>query len=94
MIIRRTVVAVALAALIASGTAVSADAATIHVGSAKHFQNCTLMHKVYPHGVARAGARDHVRGRTTPVTRFKVSTALYNANKGSDRDKDGVACEQ
>jgi hypothetical protein len=28
------------------------------------------------------------------VTSFKVSTPLYNANKKSDRDRDGIACEK
>jgi hypothetical protein len=56
------------------------------------FQNCAAMHKVYPHGVGRVGARDHTSG--TPVTTFKRSNRLYNANKGLDRDKDGIACEK
>ncbi|PZG21437.1 calcium-binding protein [Micromonospora craterilacus] len=60
----------------------------------KAFKNCTAMHKKYPHGVGKKGARDKVRGKTKPVTNFKVSTAIYNANKKLDRDKDGVACEK
>ena len=60
----------------------------------RHFRNCTALHRVYPHGVGRAGAHDRVRGRTAPVTTFKRSTRLYKANKGMDRDHDGVACEQ
>ncbi len=58
----------------------------------KTFKNCTAMHQVYPHGVGKPGAHDKTSGR--PVTTFKKSTALYNANKKSDRDKDGIACEQ
>ena len=50
------------------------------------------MNKVYPHGVGRTGARDKTSG--TPVTNFKVSNSVYAANGGSDRDKDGVACEK
>ena len=41
---------------------------------------------------ARTGARDSTSG--TPVTNFKVSKSLYNANGGSDRDGDGIACEK
>jgi Excalibur calcium-binding domain len=56
------------------------------------FRNCTAMHRVYPHGVGRFGARDHTSG--TPVTNFKRSNRLYRANRGLDRDKDGIACEK
>ncbi len=62
-------------------------------GSTK-FQNCSEMHKVYPHGVGRPGAVDHTSATGKPVTNFFVSAALYNANKHSDRDDDGIACEQ
>ncbi len=60
--------------------------------SATEFQNCTAMHEKYPHGVGRPGARDQTTG--TPVTNFVVSSALYSANAKSDRDDDGIACEQ
>ncbi len=50
------------------------------------------MNKDYPHGVGRKGARDKTSG--TAVTNFKVSNSLYAANSGSDRDKDGIACEK
>lgn len=68
------------------GTTAPSDAA------AKKFKNCTAMNKVYPHGVGRKGARD--KTNDTPVTNFKVSNSLYSANKGSDRDGDGIACEK
>ncbi len=59
-------------------------------------KNCTELHKKYPHGVGRTNAKDHTSGR--PVTTFKKSDSLYNEamkyNKGLDRDKDGIACEQ
>jgi hypothetical protein len=58
------------------------------------FSNCTKMNKVYPHGVGRSGAHDHVAKGSKPVTNFKVSTSIYNANRARDRDKDGVACEK
>lgn len=42
--------------------------------------------------MGKPGARDQTSG--TPVTSFKRSKALYDANKKSDRDKDGIACEK
>lgn len=57
------------------------------------FSNCTDMHGTYPHGVGRSGAVDHTSG-SAPVTTFHVSTSLYDANSGMDRDGDGVACEK
>ena len=60
----------------------------------KKYKNCTKLHKVYPHGVGKKGAKDKVRGDTEPVTNFTVSSKTYKLNKKSDRDKDGVACEQ
>lgn len=79
-------VAVAAAGLVLSGTSTAANA------QARTFKNCTAMHKVYKHGVGKRGAHDHTSG--TPVTNFKRSNALYRANKKSDRDHDGIACEQ
>lgn len=73
----------------AAGSAVSATQAPM----AKTFKNCTALNKKYPHGVGRSTkVRDHTSGE--PVTTFKVSKALYKANKKSDRDKDGIACEK
>ena len=59
--------------------------------AAKVFKNCTELNKVYPGGVALPGAINS--GGTTkqePV----FNKALYLANKKSDRDKDGIACEK
>ena len=59
--------------------------------AAKAFKNCTELNKVYPGGVALPGAVN-----TGGVTKKepKYNKALYNANKKSDRDKDGIACEK
>ena len=84
-VITSSFVALATAGLLIGGTT-TADA------SARTFKNCTAMHKVYKHGVGRYGAHDHTSG--TPVTNFKRSNALYRANKKSDRDGDGIACEK
>jgi hypothetical protein len=59
----------------------------------RRFSNCAALNNVYPHGVARAGARDQTKGE--PVTNFTVNNALYAAQpKTLDRDKDGIACEK
>ncbi len=57
------------------------------------FQNCTVMHRTYPHGVGKLNAVDHVKSGK-PVTTFYRSDAIYNANTKSDADHDGVACEK
>lgn len=86
---RRLAAALVSAAL---GTAVLVPAVPADAKPAKVYKNCTALNKVYKHGVGKAGARDRTSGK--PVTTFKVSTKLYNANKKSDRDKDGIACEK
>ncbi|MFI1987754.1 excalibur calcium-binding domain-containing protein [Actinoplanes sp. NPDC020271] len=78
-------------ALVAGGGAVLATPAE---AAAKTYKNCTELNKKYKHGVGRKGAKDKVRGSTKKVTNFYVNNALYNANKKSDRDKDGIACEK
>lgn len=83
-----TLATLAASALLVGATALAAPA---EAKPARHFKNCDAMHKVYPHGVGKPGAKDRTSG--TPVTTFKRSTPLYNANAGSDRDKDGIACE-
>jgi hypothetical protein len=80
------------ATLTVLGTALSLNALAAPsqaADRAHHFANCTAMHRVWHHGVAvsaRASRRD---GHGAPVR-----PAVYRANKGSDRDGDGVACEQ
>jgi hypothetical protein len=59
--------------------------------AAKVFKNCTALNKVYPGGVALPGA---INSGGTTKKEPKYNKALYNANKKSDRDKDGIACEK
>jgi hypothetical protein len=59
--------------------------------AAKVFKNCTELNKVYPGGVALPGAVN--AGGQTKLTP-KFDKKLYEANKKSDRDKDGIACEK
>ena len=81
-----------VAALFAGGSVAVVD--TPAEAAAKKYKNCTALNKKYKHGVAKKGAKDKVRGKTKPVTSFKVNNALYKANKKLDRDSDGVACEK
>ena len=59
--------------------------------AAKVFKNCTELNKVYPGGVALPGAVNS-GGTTKQVPTY--NKAIYLANKKSDRDKDGIACEK
>jgi hypothetical protein len=65
--------------------------ATSANAAAKEFKNCTELNKVYPGGVALPGAVN-AGGMTKLTPRFDKK--LYEANKKSDRDKDGIACEK
>ena len=71
--------------------AVSFSVIPITQASAKTFKNCTELNKVYPGGVALPGA---VNSGGMTKKEPKYDKALYNANKKSDRDKDGIACEK
>lgn len=55
-------------------------------GAAVRYKNCTELRKVHPRGVARDAKAAGASGAT-------VDAATYKANAGSDRDKDGIACE-
>ncbi len=59
--------------------------------AAKKFKNCAELNKVYPGGVALPGA---VNAGGVTKKEPKYDKALYIANKKSDRDGDGIACEK
>ena len=59
--------------------------------AAKKFKNCTELNKVYPGGVALPGAVNKGGATKKEPT---IDAALYKANKKSDRDGDGIACEK
>ena len=59
--------------------------------AAKKFKNCTELNKVHPGGVALPGAVNK-GGATKKVPSY--NKPLYTANKKSDRDGDGIACEK
>jgi uncharacterized membrane protein len=81
-----------IAALLVGGSIAVASPAD--AAAATKYKNCAALNKKYKHGVAKKGAKDKVSGSTKPVTNFTVNTKVYNANKGRDRDKDGIACEK
>jgi Excalibur calcium-binding domain len=89
----------AIRAAVAAATAacVLAPLPAASAGVSSLWNNCTMVHTKYPHGIGRAGAHDRTRSGTNPVTNFKRSTRLYNLatrfNSDLDRDRDGVACE-
>lgn len=58
----------------------------------KTYKNCTELNKVYKGGVSRAANVVNKGGKT----KYKpfAHKALYDKNKKSDRDKDGIACER
>ncbi len=78
---------------LALGTALVLSLSVIQISpaSAKAFKNCTELNKVYPGGVALPGAVN--KGGATKLSP-KFNKKLYEANKKSDRDKDGIACEK
>jgi hypothetical protein len=59
--------------------------------AAKMFKNCTELNKVYPGGVAKPGAVNKGGATKKEPT---IDAVLYKANKKSDRDGDGIACEK
>jgi hypothetical protein len=92
---RRLVAAASLAVLVGTAAPATILASSGHSNvKYKHYANCTALNKDYKHGVGKPGAVDHVSGHTRKVKNFYVSAGLYKANKGSDRDGDGIACEK
>lgn len=93
----RRLAGVAAAAMLCTGIATTAAEAAVP----KPFKNCTELNKTYKHGVGKKSAKDRIGGKYVAgksVTTFKKSDSIYakamKANKGLDRDKDGVACEK
>ncbi|MFE6994941.1 excalibur calcium-binding domain-containing protein [Microbacterium sp. NPDC057659] len=84
-------VATASAAAAAAPGGVSSAAVRV-VG----YKNCTALNKVYKGGVAKAGVKyNKVNGKNRAFkVKPMINTALYNANRKLDRDKDGIACEK
>ena len=82
-----------LAALVVfAGMTAPSTQVTLTSTHATTYKNCTALNKVYKHGVGRRSAHDKTSGK--PVTTFTRNDAVYAANRKSDRDKDGIACEK
>lgn len=92
MLAPRLAAAAALAVLPLAAAATLSSPASAAAKKPVVYQNCTALVKHYAHGVAKSGYRE--RGGGLHGHKPYVNTALYNANKKSDRDKDGVACER
>jgi len=58
------------------------------------FENCTAMNAKYRGGVGVPGAVDVRPGGGTAQYQPLWDRVIYEANTKSDRDKDGIACEQ
>src|SRR3954466_4452960 len=91
---RTMIAAAALSVLplgVVAGTAAQADATT-----GRYFANCTALHKVWHHGVAKGpkAARKQVRdGYGRPASGPKARKVYWRNYKRLDRDRDGTACE-
>lgn len=94
---RLAIAATLLTVAIAVPSVLVTDAA--NAASPKVYANCAAVMKVYSGGIAKAGVKNNtvtVKGKVTHRAlkgKVKFDTALYNANKKLDRDRDGIACE-
>jgi hypothetical protein len=61
--------------------------------AAETFKTCKDLNKIYKYGVGLEGAQNMVKGKPK-ASKHLVDVALYEANKKSDGDKDGIACEK
>ncbi|OZQ75983.1 excalibur calcium-binding domain-containing protein [Paenibacillus odorifer] len=81
---------------LASGLLLTLSIGTLNTASAeskvKTYKNCSELNKDYKGGVAISSSTKNKGGKTK--NKPYVSKELYNANKKSDRDKDGIACEK
>lgn len=68
------------------------NARTAPSPGAQKFKNCTALQKVFPGGVAKSTNSKNKGAKLRQVP--TVDGAVYQLNKGLDRDKDGLACER
>jgi cytochrome c2 len=87
---------VSVGALPATAATPASAAMVSKVAAATTFKNCTALNAKHPGGVAKVGVKFNlVNGKKRAFTkRPTFSNALYAANRKSDRDKDGIACER
>ncbi|WP_397361776.1 excalibur calcium-binding domain-containing protein [Paenibacillus sp.] len=81
---------------IATGLLLTLSVGTLNTANAeskaKTYKNCKDLNKDYKGGVALSSSSKNKGGKTK--NKPYVSKELYNANKKSDRDNDGIACEK
>lgn len=86
------------AALVAAALLVLVPATAAQAAAPSTYKNCTELNKKFAHGIGKADAVDKVARGGKPVTNFRRDTPGYNRvmkyNRGLDRDRDGIACEQ
>jgi hypothetical protein len=62
----------------------------------KKFKNCSELNKVYVGGISEKKTSTNKNKAGVPQDSKnapKVNAKIYKENKGLDRDKDGIACE-
>lgn len=74
------------------GSTTKGEIASRNLVLEKKFANCSALNKVYPGGVAKSSKAKNKGGATNYAP--EVNSKIYEANKGKDRDKDGIACER
>ena len=87
----RLTAALAISSLLFAIGLSAANATSNSVLLDKKFSNCAALTKVYPGGVAKSAKSVNKGGKITNTP--TVNAAVYSANAGKDRDKDGIACE-
>lgn len=98
LMVKRVLAASAAGLVLVAGAGTAAVAAP--VPAAAKYSSCKKLNAKYPGGVAKSSSVRNtktVNGKLVPaVSQFrpKVSAALYKANRGLDRDRDGIACER
>ena len=83
--VKTGLIAITLTASALTFSAAPAQAAT-------DFAGCAAMHRTFKNGVAKSLAAAH-RQERTGHKRPAVRPAVYRANRESDADRDGTACE-
>jgi hypothetical protein len=95
-IVRTVGLAVTALALVVGSTV---GTSSIAQAAATKYANCDAVHRVYSGGIAKTSVTTNTVTSGGKVTHralkgtVKKDNALYTANAGLDRDKDGIACE-
>lgn len=82
---KKVIVSLLVAGLSVAGVSTS--------NSTQTFKTCKELNKAYKFGVGLEGAQNMVKGKPK-ASKHLVDITLYEANKKSDGDNDGIACEK